>query len=200
MVDYNLFSDSELYQICIEGDEDAWQYLYNYILTICGWKKWELNEPEELAQEIALHLIDGSIKKVKEKARFRNFIKVMTINKIKDHFRRENRFRPEPLEGNVRNWKGEVFTLEHPDPKPSAYHPLIVLEEMSIVNEAIKKLPGACQKVVTEYLNFKIGIYKDYRELSKILKMPVPTISSRVSRCLEKLLQFKEIRQLRIYR
>jgi len=200
MVDYNLISDNDLYDMCNEGDEGAWQYTYNFILTICEWKKWNFAEPGELAQEVTLYLLGEAIKKVKEKNKFRNFVKVVTINKIKDYFRKTSSLMIEPLEKSVKNKRGEEFVWEYPDPEPTPDHPLILLEEVAIIDEAIKKLPQPCGSVVREYLNFKMGIYKDYKELSRVLKMPVPTISSRVSRCLKKLLQFKEIKQLRVYR
>jgi DNA-directed RNA polymerase specialized sigma24 family protein len=86
---------------------------------------------------------------------------------------------------------------EYQDPGPLHDNILAGLETVSIIESAVKKLPEACQKVVTEYFNFKLGIYKDYKELSQVLKMPVPTISSSVSRCLKKLVEFREIKALR---
>lgn len=196
MIDFNALSDEDTYGMCIEGDEGAWQYMYNYILAICKWKKWSLkDEPAELAQEITLFLIDKAIKKVKKKNKFRNFVTIMTVNKIKDSFRS---WKPElSLEAPVRSKKGEEFVSEYPDCKPLYSETLMSLEVVSIIDAAVKKLSSACQRVVAEYLNFKLGHYKDYKELSRVLKMPVPTISSSVRRCLNKLVEFKEIKALR---
>jgi RNA polymerase sigma factor (sigma-70 family) len=197
MIDFNTISDEDLYQMCIQGDEDAWQYVYNYILTICKWGKWNLNdEPEEFAQQITLHLIEKGIKKLREKMKFKNFIKVMTINKIKDSFK--STIMPS-IEEPVKNKKGEEFLPEHTDTHKTHDISIMNIQLVVVVREAITKLSQECQRIVNEYLNYKMGEYKDYKELSRVLGMPVPTISSLVRRCLDKLLAFKEIKSLKAF-
>ena len=84
MIDFNRVPDEDLYGMCMNGDEGAWQYMYNFILTICRWDKWNLrDEPEDLAQEITTYLIEKALIKVANKNKFKNFVKVMTINKGK---------------------------------------------------------------------------------------------------------------------
>jgi len=197
MIDYNTIPDEDLYGMCVEGDQGAWQYTYNYILVVCKWRKWDLSEePEELAQQITLHFIEKAIRKIREKSKFRNFVKVMTINKIKDSFK-SSISREESIEKSVKTRNGEEIPLEFVDPKPLHERAIINLEIVSIVDAAIRKLPESCQKVVREYLKLKMGFYDDYRELSKVLKMHVPTISSKVRRCLNQLMEFKEIKELK---
>jgi RNA polymerase sigma factor (sigma-70 family) len=197
MIDFNGVPDEDLYGMCIRGDEGAWQYMYNYILTICKWKKWNLaDEPEETAGEIVLHLIDKAIRKIKDKNSFRNFVKTITVNKIKDGFKKVSMG---SIDDPVKTRKGDDFVPEHPDPNPGHDTILMNIEIASVIDNAVGKLSADCRRVVTEYLKFKTGLYDDYKELSRVLKMPVPTISSKVRRCLDKLVQFKEIRELRCY-
>ena len=197
MIDSNAISDEDLYEMCIQGDEDAWQYVYNYILIICKWGKWDLrDEPEELAQQITLHLLEKGLKKAREKMKFRNFIKVMTINKIKDSFKGTIMT---SLEETVKNKKGEEFVPEHTHPQKTHDISIMNIQMVVVVREAITKLSQECQRVVNEYLNYKMGEYKDYTELSRVLGMPVPTISSLVRRCLDKLLSLKEIKSLKAF-
>lgn len=196
MIDYSAIPDEDLYGMCLDGDQGAWQYTYNYILTVCNWRKWDLlDEPEELAQQITLHLIEKAIKKIKEKTKFRNFVKVMTINKIKDSFK-SSTSREESLEKSIKKGNGEEIPVEYIDPKPLHEKVIIDLEIVSIIDAAIMKLPESCQRVVREYLKLKMGFYKDYKELSKVLKMHIPTISSKVRRCLNKLMELKEMKEL----
>jgi len=197
MIDFNTVSDEDLHGMCRGGDEDAWQYVYNYILTICKWKKWGLDdEPDELAQEVTMHLIEKAMNKVKEKNKFRNFVKVMTINKIKDSFKSPKI--TESIDKPRRNRKGEDFVPEYADSAPLHDTVLMNLEIATVIDAAVKKLSEACQRIVNEYFNFKLGVYEDYKELSRVLKMPVPTISSSVRRCLNSLIEFKEIKALRM--
>ena len=196
MIDYHAVTNEDLYNMCHAGDEGAWQYMYNYILTICKWGKWNLrDDPEEMAQGVTMHLIEKAIKKVKEKDKFRPFVKTMTVNKIKDSFKTA---RPDAsLDDSVKNKRGDEFVPEHADDRPTHGAVLESIETVSVIEKAVLALPAACRNVVQEYLNYKTGMYKDYKELSSVLGMPVPTISAKVRRCLDKLISFKEIRELR---
>jgi len=60
------------------------------------------------------------------------------------------------------------------DQKPSHEKTPMDLEIVSIIDAAILRLPQACQRVVQEYLNFKMGLYESYEELSRVLKINVP--------------------------
>jgi RNA polymerase sigma factor (sigma-70 family) len=197
MIDFNRVTDEDLYGMCSSGDENAWEYLFNYVLRICEWKKWTLkDQPEEMAQSILFHLIDKAMEKVKYRDKFRNFVKMTAINRIKDSFK-DPTLKHRPLEKKIKSSKGEEFVPDYPDDTPSQDMLFIRFEIVSIVDSAIEKLPSHCRKVVKEYLNFKIGLYESYAELSKVLKLPIPTISSKVSRCLAILIEFKEIKQLK---
>src|SRR4030067_2017746 len=102
--------------MCVRGDEGAWQYMYNFILKICRWEKCNLrDEPEELAQEITLHLIEKALGKVNHKNKFRSFVKTMTINKIKDSFKKPSMH---SIDKPIKNIKGEEFIPEYKDPRP----------------------------------------------------------------------------------
>ncbi|MBM4305228.1 MAG: sigma-70 family RNA polymerase sigma factor [Deltaproteobacteria bacterium] len=198
MIDYKAIPDEDLFVMCCEGDEGAWEYTYNYILAICRWKTWNLKaEAKEMAQQVTLHLMENAIKKVKERTKFRNFVTKMTINKIKDSFKSKWRKRV-PIDKVYVDEDGEEFSQEIADPLPSHEKVLIDLEIVSVVDAAILKLPAPCRVIVREYLNFKMGLYQDYRELSRVLKMKIPTISSMARRCLNKLIALKEIRELMV--
>jgi RNA polymerase sigma factor (sigma-70 family) len=198
MIDYNAVSDAELYGMCLAGEEGAWRYLYNYILTVCRWKKWGLPDYEEMAQQITLHVIEKAIKKAREKDKFRIFIKKTAVNKIKDSFK-IRLLRGAPSERFTVDKNGKELIWEMRDPKPTQEKVLMDLEVVSVIDTAVRKLPRPCQRVVQEYLKYKMGLYEDYRELSKVLKMRVPTVSTKVRRCIDKLLSFKEIKELDPY-
>ncbi len=196
MIDYNSIPDEDLYGMCLEGDEGAWRYIYAYVLSICQWKKWGLKiDSEDLAQQVVLHLLEKAVKQVKEKTKFRNFLKIVTINKIKDRFKQAFLQREKPVLSGVNKY-GEERKIEIMDPKPLHEKTLIQLEMVTTIDKAIDRLPESCQRVVHEYLKFKMGFYEDYSELSKVLKLHIPTISSKVRRCLDKLLEMKEIKEL----
>lgn len=199
MVNFNAVADRDLYEMCCQGDEGAWQYIYNYIykcvMETCKKRNWKLRDDfDEMAQQITIHLLEKALKKVKETDKFRNFVRVVAVNKILDSFKVQLM---QSTDKPVKNKKGEEFIPEYPDSQPLHDTYIFNLEIVSVIDTAIKKLSKDCQRVVNEYLKFKIGLYENYKELSKVLKMPIPTISSSVRRCLNKIVEFKEIKALR---
>jgi hypothetical protein len=52
----------DLYGMCLRGDESAWAYIYNYVLTIARSPRFRLREaPEDMAQSIVCHLLEKGI-------------------------------------------------------------------------------------------------------------------------------------------
>lgn len=194
MIDLRSVKDEDLYNMCAAGDSDAWQYLYNYILRICLWSS--IGDPENMAGEVTVKLLKGALKKVKQKDRFRNFVKVMTKNRIIEDYRSSSR-KEMPLSSFMKDdGEGEDCPeIGHTDADQE--EKVFGLEVVAIIDKAIEKLPVACRRIVREYLRYKAGFYEDYEELSEVLNMPVPTISSSVSRCIRILVRYPEIKALR---
>lgn len=197
MIDFSSISDEDLYEMCKRGDDGAWKYVYCYILKICTWNKWGLADPRELAQDSTMHLLVKAMAKVTHKEKFRNFITIMTRNKIKDSFKLVGPKITDSIDKPQTNNEGEDFVPEYPTYTPLQDAVVFDLETVAVIDSALKRLGGKCEKVLTAYFNFKIGNYEDYYELSAVLGMPIPTISSHVSRCLKKLVMFEEMQELR---
>jgi RNA polymerase sigma factor (sigma-70 family) len=193
MLDFRMIKDADLYGMCVAGEEDAWKYLYNYILRIC--EGWRISRPEDVAGQVTLELIEGRLGTVRKKDQFRQFVKMLTKSRLKDELK-SARAREVPLCRPSEEDDGEEI-----DPRVGCHEPeqeerLNSLEVAAIVDAAVEKLSLLCRQVIREYLRFKIGLYEDYEELSRVLGMSVPNISSRVTRCMKVLVGFKEIRSL----
>lgn len=194
MLDFRVIKDADLYGMCAAGEEDAWRYLYNYILRIC--QGWRISSPEDVASKVTEELIEGRLGAVREKKRFRHVVKLLTLSRLKDEVKAV-RNRAVPL-----SRRSEEDDAEEVDPRVG-YHEadqearLNSLEVAAIVDAAVEKLSAVCRRVIREYLKFKIGLYENYEELSRVLGMAVPTVSSRVTRCMRDLVGFKEIQSLR---
>lgn len=197
MIDFRAIKDADLYGMCETGDEDAWKYLYNYILKICeGWRWRSIRSPEDIASRVTMELLEGRIRTVRRKDRFLHFVKLLTQSRIISELKSAS-YREIPIYR-----PSEEDDSEEIDPRAGHHEPeqenlLNSMEVMEIVDEAIEKLSTICRRVIREYLKFKMGLYEDYQELSRVLDMSVPNISSRVSRCMKTLVGFKEIQSLR---
>ncbi|OQW98151.1 MAG: hypothetical protein BWK74_05275 [Desulfobacteraceae bacterium A6] len=194
MLDYKNLPDEDLYGMCLAGDEDAWKYLYNYILKICEW--WRISYPEDMASKVTEELLKGRIGTLRKKDRFRYFVKLLTQSRIKDYLKSAQR-REVSIYKSSKDSNDEEIERQECRSKPDQIERLNCMEVMSIVDQAVEKLSEICRRVIREYLKFKIGLYEDYRELSQVLGMSVPNISSRVTRCMKILVGFKEIESLR---
>ena len=196
MIDYKQVADSMLYEMCLDNDGDAWDYVYKYATGVCQF--WNVPEyiNEEEARIMVEKLWEGGILKVKNKDHFRYFLKMAIQNRIKTYLR-------SPKSRKVSIYRSsEEDNTEEIDPRIGFIEPdqLKRLNEMQvkdIVNKCIEKLPKICQPVMREYLNLLDGLYKDYEELSRVLRLKVPTISSRVTRCMRTLVNYKEIQSLK---
>jgi RNA polymerase sigma factor (sigma-70 family) len=197
MIDFRTIPDKDLYEMCARGDDGAWKYLYNYILAICKWK--DIDGPEDMTSKVVLELLEKAIKKVKQKDRFRYFVKTMVRNRIIDSFRSSSR-KEIPMSSFLSDDDEEDAQMpEIGSSDPDQIDKVFRMQVFEIVDGAIERLAPACRRIVREYLKFKIGLYEDYKELGKVLKMKVPTISSKVTRCLRILIAFPEIRALKAF-
>jgi RNA polymerase sigma factor (sigma-70 family) len=194
MIDFKTMPDEDLLGMCMAGDENAWKYLYNYILRICEW--WRLSCPADVAGKVTLELLEGRLGTLRKKDRFRHFVKMLTQSRIKDYLKSAQAREVAIIRPSEEDGEEEI------DPRAGHHEPeqeerLNCMEVMAIVDAAVEKLSTICRQVIREYLKFKIGLYEDYQELSRVLGMSVPNISSRVTRCMKTLVGFKEIQSLR---
>lgn len=188
-------TDEELYEMCLSGDESAWEYLYNHVLQITWWPKWNLRDSQEdLAQSITLFLMDKGIHKVAVKASFRNFVTKVAINKIKDSFKSPIIMR-KSIEDPITTQDGESLTAQYTLNDPSPEDVAMDKDLQSLIEKVLKRMPDHCSSVLREYFRYKLGYIEDYNELSTILNRPIGTISAQIKRCLNTFSKQKEIRE-----
>ena len=194
MINYKKMPDADLYGMCLAGDEKAWEYIYNYIILFCKYQGF--NSPEDMASKVVIELIEGGLETVKKQDRFRYLVKLRAQSRIKDYVK-SAQAREVSIFKKTEDDDEIVIDPRAGFHKPTQLENLHCMEVMVIVDQAVEKLAGMCRRVIREYLNFKLGFYEDYQELSRVLEMSVPNISSRVNRCMKTLIGFKEIQSLK---
>lgn len=197
MINFHTISDKDLYEMCSRGDGDAWKYLYNFILTIC--RKMNLEDAEDMTSKITLDLLEKGLKKVKQKQKFRAFVKVMSKNRIIDSFKSFSKKMIPMSSFHSGDDEEEESAAEIGCSDPDQIDRVFRVQVFTIVNNAIELLSPECRRVIREYIKKEMGFYDGYKELSRVLKMKEGTISSRVTRCLRTLIAFPEIRALKIF-
>lgn len=180
--------------MCLSGDESAWGYIYNFILQITRWPKWDLRDaPEDLAQSITLFLMEEGIHKVRIKSSFRSFVKKVAVNKILDSFKTTTAVK-KSLDDPITAHNGESLTAQYPMNSSSPEEIAMGKDLLETIGRVLKRMPDYCASVLREFFNYKLGYIEDYSELSTILNRPIGTISAQIRRCLNLLSKQKEIR------
>jgi len=195
-INYQALPAEDLHQMCLRGDQGAWTFIYNYVLAICRWKKWNLrDDPQDLAQAIVIHLIEKGIDNLRDEKAFLAFVKRLAVNHILDSFKTPNP-RMCSLDQPQKDGKGDEYNEEYPDPKSSLEQEAELREMIEVIDRYFCRIPKYCRSVLTCYFQMKLGLYQDYQEISRVLKSPVGTISAQVRRCLNAFIRIKEIREL----
>lgn len=195
--DFNKISDTDLYEMCIRWEQPAWAYVYNFIINIIRMKQINLKqEPHDIAHDIVEKLLDGGIKKVREKNKFRNYLKKATANRTIDASRKAMEKKEESMDKPVEGEEGEkmeqIYAAEDCSPEEQA----IRKNKLEVIEKAIDSLPMNCRKLLKEYFKYKLGFYRDYSELTQVLNKPKGTISVEVGRCIKTLRQNSNLREL----
>lgn len=184
-------SDRELYFRCCQGDEDAWRYLYGYVLSIARWGKWGLGETaEDIAQTVLVSLMERGLAMVRSADSFRSFVKRATVNRVLDHFRSGDvrfRYRGRPSDEDDSAWAEPLRS--HPDSGPTVEDRVAGRRDLSRWRGLFDSLPSYCQSVLNAYMEYRMGLLESYREIARRVGRPLNTVSVQIKRCLEQLRQ-----------
>jgi len=183
----------DLYGMCLAGEESAWKYVYNYVLSIARWPRWSLREsPEDLAQRIVLFLLETGLAQAREPKAFRGFVRRVAVNKILDHLKS-----PRPVCVPIGQPDGQDTgpgcPVDPPSDGPALEDHVSMVDLTGAISRALLGLPKYCRRVVPQYFRYRLGLYESYTELARSLGSSVGTVSGQVRRCLNLLAQSREL-------
>ncbi len=179
----NSLSNRELYDLCCRNDEAAWTYLYNYILCITRWPKWNLgHQGEDIAQSVVLTLINKGLQTLKDKGAFRSFVKRITVNRILDHYKGKKGV-PISSQGDVMDKKGENPIRPIASPERSQDKRVHSKQTIELILKILKDLPQYCRRVIKTYMAYHTGQLRSYQEMAESLNLTVSTVGVQIKRC-----------------
>jgi len=183
--------EAELLVRCRRGDADAWDELFDRHYAAAGRFVFQLSsdftreDAEEICQEVFLSVI-RNLDSFNGDSRFQTWLFRIAANKARDY--REKRIAAKRGGGLT------TISLQAEDsesgltPDPPAQGPgpdelLVNLERMSLVRESLDQLEGSCREII------ELRYFGDlsYEELSATLDLNPKTVSSRLSKCLDRL-------------
>jgi RNA polymerase sigma factor (sigma-70 family) len=193
-VPFSRISGEDLHDMCVRGDESAWRYLYNYVVKILRAGQWRLPvEVEDMAQQILCHLLAGSIDKVKHKHAFRAFVRRVAVNQVLDTLKKKRLMVVSYDREDVHREK--IFACAAPA-GPGPEEAAMGNCAAGSIEKALARLSDGCREVLSAYIDYKLGMIENYQALARQFGETMGTISSRINRCLGKLKQMPEIRQM----
>ncbi len=142
-------------------------------------------DSEEICQEVFLSVIKN-LQSFQGESQFQTWLFRIAVNKARDY--REKRIAAKrggtqtAISLQAENPETGL-TLDPPDTLPTPDENLINAEQMALVRQSLDRLEEPCREIVElRYLGDL-----SYEELSTTLKLNAKTVSSRLSRCLDRL-------------
>jgi RNA polymerase sigma-70 factor, ECF subfamily len=169
---------------CLAGDAGAWEDIvraYNRrIYNLCYRFTNSADNAEDLTQEVFIKVYRTLASYDVEKGAFTTWLTTLTRNLLVDHFRRSRMDRvTESIDAGRTEEDDSVSLSERlPDRGPSPADRLASQETQKIVQRALARIsPDLREAVILRDLQDM-----DYKEISKVLRVPEGTVKSRINR------------------
>lgn len=184
-------SEAELLARCRRGDADAWDELFDMHYAAAGRFIFQLasdltrEDAEEICQETFLSVV-RSLDSFHGESQFQTWLFRIAANKARDFRERRNAAKrgsgQTPISLQAQDAETGL-TLDPPAELPGPDEVIMSAEKMALVREALDGLGEPCREIV------ELRYFGDlsYEELSHTLKLNPKTVSSRLSKCLDRL-------------
>jgi len=184
-------SEAELLDRCRRGQADAWDELFDLHYAAAGRFIFQLGsdftpeDAEEICQEVFLAVI-RNLQSFHGESQFQTWLFRIAANKARDFRERRNAAKRGsghvPLSLQAEDPESGL-TLDPPAELPGPDEVLMTAEKMALVRQTLDQLGEPCREIIElRYLGDL-----SYEELSSTLKLNPKTVSSRLSKCLDRL-------------
>jgi len=190
----NSSDESQMIARCLKGDADAWDGIFHlHYPALCRFvfqlaSDFTPEDVEEICQDTFILAIKnlGSFHK---QSRLQTWLFRIAANKSKDYRERKNALKrgsgtPIISIHDVDNENGQL--VDPPEPAPGPHQTLLNQECIDLLYQTISQLGSPCQ----ELLELRYFGELEYAEIGHELDLHPKTVSSRLSRCMDR---FKEL-------
>jgi RNA polymerase sigma-70 factor (ECF subfamily) len=184
-------AETQLLARCRRGDADAWDELFDRHYAAAGRFVFQLGsdfsreDVEEICQEVFLSVIKN-LNTFQGGSQFQTWLFRIAANKARDYREKQHAAKRggghTPLSLNAEDSETGL-TLDPPSTAPSPDADLLNVERAELVREVLDQMGGPCREII------ELRYFGDlsYDELSRDLELNPKTVSSRLSKCLDKL-------------
>lgn len=184
-------TEADMLVLCRKGDVGAWDRLFDLHYAATSRFIFQLSpdflveDVEELCQEVFLSVI-RSIHSFDGRSQLQTWIFRIAVNKARDFIQRRRAAKrgsgrqPVSLQAEQ---GGNGVRLEPPTSAPGPDDHLIQLEQNTLVRNALERLGDPCREII------ELRYFGDlsYEEIGQALRLNQKTVSSRLSKCLDRL-------------
>ncbi len=184
-------AEAALLARCRQGEAEAWDELFDLHYAAAGRFIFQLGhdftreDVEEICQEAFLTVIK-SLHNFQGQCQFQTWLFRIASNKARDFRQHQHAAKrggglaPLPLHNDDPE---NGFALDPPSNLPAPDLLLLNAEAIGLVGQALQQLGGPCQEII------QLRYFADlsYEEIADSLKLNPKTVSSRLSKCLDKL-------------
>jgi|SRR5215471_17954313 len=184
-------AEAELLARCRRGEAAAWDELFDRHYAAAGRFIFQLGhdftreDTEEICQEVFLSVIKN-LESFNGQSQFQTWLFRIAANKARDYRERQHAAKrgggQTPLSLQAEDPENGL-TLDPPSVAPGPDALLINAERSGLVQQALEQLGEPCREIV------ELRYFGDlsYDEISRSLDLNVKTVSSRLSKCLDRL-------------
>lgn len=184
-------SEAALLARCRRGEPDAWDELFDLHYAAVGRFIFQLSpdftreDAEEICQEAFLSVIKN-IGSFQGNSRFQTWLFRIAANQARDYREKRNAAKRGGGQVPASLQAQDPETGLTPDPRADAPGPdewVMNAERMAFVHESLERLGDPCREII------ELRYFGDlsYEELSNTLNLNAKTVSSRLSKCLDRL-------------
>lgn len=184
-------SEAQLLARCRRGEAAAWDELFDRHYAAAGRFVFQLasdftrEDVEEICQEVFLSVI-RNLHTFHGHSQFQTWLFRIAANKARDYREKQHAAKrgggQAPLSLNAEDAETGL-TLDPPSTAPAPDADLLNVERAELVREALDQIGEPCREII------ELRYFGDlsYDDLSRELQLNPKTVSSRLSKCLDKL-------------
>jgi RNA polymerase sigma-70 factor, ECF subfamily len=186
-----LDSEADLLARCRRGEAGAWDELFAQHYAAAGRFVFQLGhdftreDAEEICQEVFLSVIKN-LSSFHGESQFQTWLFRIAANKARDYRERQRAAKrgggqtPVSLQAEDPQ---TGLTIDPPGTTPGPDATLMEAEQATLVHQAVEQLEEPCREII------ELRYFGDlsYEEISRALKLNPKTVSSRLSKCLDRL-------------
>lgn len=183
-------AESQLLARCLRGDAEAWDELFDGHYAAAGRFIFQISsdftaeDVEEICQETFLTVVKN-LQTFQGNCQFQTWLFRIAANKAHDYIQKQRAAKrgggQKALSLHAEDPDG--FTIDPPSHAPGPDRALMQVEDAGLITRALEELGGPCQEVI------ELRYFADlsYEEISAELNLNPKTVSSRLSKCLDRL-------------